>query len=103
MPDRKKFSLRRRAGAKMSCRRDAQNSCETLCNFVRLWNSVKSMSRFCPNLRQALGRAEAGEFGGNGVQAFEDIAIVGFLGRGLFGEERNRAAGFEYGAVDDIE
>ena len=47
-----------------------------------------SMSRFCPGVRQAaLGRAEAGEFGGNGVQAFKDIVIVGFLGRGLFGEE----------------
>ncbi len=40
-----------------------------------------------PSVRQLLGRAEAGEFGGNGVQAFEDIVIVGFLGRGLFGEE----------------
>ena len=47
--------------------------------------------------------AEAGEFRGDRVKAFEDIFILGFLGCGLFGEEVNRAAGFEYGAVDQVE
>jgi len=75
-----------------------------LCDFVRLRNSLNVHVSFLPKPpTRLLGRAEAGEFGGNGFQAFEDIAIVGFLGRGLFGEETNRAAGFEYGAVDQIE
>ena len=56
--------------------------------YTRLRNSLKVHVSVRPSVRQAaLGRAEAGEFGGNGVQAFEDIVKVGFLGRGLFGEE----------------
>ena len=55
--------------------------------YTRLRNSLKVHVSVRPSVRQLLGRAEAGEFGGNGVQAFKDIVIVGFLGRGLFGEE----------------